>query len=148
MEKLIISACLLGRPCRYDGGSKGLNSSITDALRAKYQLIPVCPECMGGLAIPRQPSERKGELVVMKDGTNVTESFLLGARRTLDTALENGCTCALLKERSPSCGYGSIYDGSFTGTLTAGDGVAAAMLAEHGIAVFGESRIGELLEMH
>jgi uncharacterized protein YbbK (DUF523 family) len=142
--KLIISACLLGEPCRYDGGSKPMDGEIIAALKEKYQLVPVCPECLGGLSIPRVPSERAGDRVVAKDGGDVTEQFRRGAEKTLKIALEEGCTAALLKQRSPSCGSGEIYDGSFTGTLVAGDGVAAALLKEHGIAVYGESEVEQL----
>ena len=147
MEKgyLLISACLLGVTCRYDGRSKPLDKAAIDALMEKYCVIPVCPECLGGLPIPRAPSERQGERIVMRTGRDVTENYLRGAEETLRLAKIYGCKKALLKERSPSCGSGSIYDGSFTGKLVPGDGTAAALLKENGISVFGESRIGELL---
>lgn len=144
-EYLLTSACLLGVTCRYDGRSKPLDKAALCALMEKYCVIPVCPECLGGLPIPRDPSERQGERIVMRTGRDVTENYLRGAEETLRLAKMYGCEKALLKERSPSCGSGSIYDGSFSGRLVPGDGTAAALLKENGISVFGESRIGELL---
>ena len=143
---LLISACLLGTPCRYDGQSKPLDPGVLDALGEAYTLIPVCPECLGGLPTPRHPSERVGERVVMNTGEDVTDAYRRGAEAALSQAREHGCTLALLKERSPSCGSGQIYDGSFTGTLTRGDGVTAGLLKARGVEVYGESRVQELLE--
>ena len=143
MENLLISACLLGIPCRYDGRSvKAVDVSV---LREKYNLIPVCPEIYGGLPTPRTPSERQGDKTVMKDGRDVTENYLLGAKAAYDLCLELGCKKALLKEKSPSCGKGKIYDGSFTGTLTEGNGVTAEYLIARGIEVYGESEIDKLI---
>lgn len=143
MENLLISACLLGIPCRYDGRSvKAVDVSV---LREKYNLIPVCPEIYGGLPTPRTPSERQGDKTVMKDGRDVTENYLLGAKAAYDLCLELGCKKALLKEKSPSCGKGKIYDGSFTGTLTEGNGVTAEYLMARGIEVYGESEIDKLI---
>ena len=142
-ENLIISACLLGTACRYD--AKSVKKIDTEKLCARYNLIPVCPEIYGGLPTPRIPSERRGDKVIMQSGSDVTENFKRGALSALEFAKINGCTKALLKEKSPSCGKGKIYDGSFTGTLTDGDGVAAELLSENGIAVFGESEIDKLI---
>ena len=114
-------------------------------LKKEYSLIPVCPECMGGLPTPRESSERLGDKVVSKSGNDVTAQFSRGAQHALDVALKHGCKCALLKERSPSCGSGAIYDGSFTGTVISGDGVTAGLLKAHGITVYGESDIDELM---
>jgi uncharacterized protein YbbK (DUF523 family) len=143
MENLLISACLLGIPCRYDG--KSVKAVDATALREKYNLIPVCPEIYGGLPTPRTPSERQGEKTMMKDGCDVTENYLRGAKAAYDLCLELGCKKALLKEKSPSCGKGKIYDGSFSGTLTDGNGVTAEYLMERGIEVFGESEMDALL---
>ena len=143
MENLLISACLLGIPCRYDGRS--VKAVDVSALREKYNLIPVCPEIYGGLPTPRTPSERQGEKTVMRDGADVTENYLRGAAAAYDLCLELGCKKALLKEKSPSCGKGKIYDGSFSGTLTDGNGVTAEYLIARGIEVFGESEIDDLL---
>ena len=141
-ENLLISACLLGIPCRYDG--KSVPKADVTALSAKYNLIPICPEIYGGLPTPRTPSERIGENVIMRDGTDVTENYKRGAEASLQFALANGCRKALLKERSPSCGKNMIYDGSFTGTLVPGNGVTAQLLSDHGIEIFGESEIENL----
>ena len=144
MENILVSACLLGENCRYDGKA-GKRIDI-ESLRKKYNLIPVCPEVLGGLPTPRTPSERVGERVVMKDGRDVTDNFMKGAREALKICEAFGCKRAILKERSPSCGRGMIYDGSFTGALKEGDGVTAQLLLEHGILVYGESEISKLLD--
>ena len=140
---LLISACLLGIRCRYDGGRKPLER--LDELTEKHVLIPVCPEVVGGLPTPRVPAERIGDKVIAKDGRDVTAAYEQGAQEALRLAQMTGCTHALLKERSPSCGCGVIYDGSFTGGLCKGDGMCAALLKQHGIEVLGESRVDELL---
>ena len=142
-ETVLISGCLLGLCCRYDGKSKQ-NEHIA-ALAAKYHLIPVCPEQLGGLPTPRDPSEIIGERVVSCSGRDVTAEYRRGAAEALRLAQLFGCKKAILKERSPSCGLSRVYDGSFSGTLTDGDGVAAALLAANGIEIFGESRINELI---
>ncbi len=138
-EPLLVSACLLGENCKYSGGNNALPPELLAALEARYRLVPVCPERDGGLPTPRLPSERKGKRVLNRAGEDVTEAFRRGAQLALETARREGCRLALLKERSPSCGSGKIYDGSFSGTLIPGNGVAAALLKENGIAVFGES---------
>jgi uncharacterized protein YbbK (DUF523 family) len=112
----------------------------------RYQLVPVCPEQLGGLPTPREPSERQGDLVVMKSGADVTAQYQRGAEQALHLARVFGCKKAVLKERSPSCGSGEIYDGTFSGKLTPGDGVTAALFKKNGIEVFGESDIETLLE--
>ena len=141
MKRLLISRCLLGDPCRYDGKSKPLSAETLEALRERYRLIPVCPEVLGGLPTPRTPSERQGDRVVMKTGADVTKEYRRGAETALQAAQENHVCAAVLKERSPSCGKGEIYDGTFTGTLTNGNGVTAELLLENGIPVYGESEI-------
>ena len=141
MKPILVSACLLGEACRYDAQSKPCLEVI--ALSEKYRIIPVCPEVLGGLPTPRTPSEIVGDRVLMRDGTDVTAHYRKGAEAALRIARENGCTRAILKERSPSCGCGRIYDGSFTGTLTEGFGVTAALLRENGISVVGETQIDQ-----
>ncbi len=143
-KKLIISACLLGEPCRYDGRS--VPAVDVGALSEKYELIPVCPEVMGGLPTPRVPSERIGGKVINKIGIDVTENYNKGAAEALRLAKEGGAELALLKEKSPSCGKGRIYDGSFSGTLIPGDGVTVELLTNEGIRVLGESEIEKLLQ--
>ncbi len=142
--RLLISACLLGCRCRYDGASKPHPLAV--ALAERHELVPVCPEQLGGLATPRPPAERRGEAVVTAAELDVTEQYRRGAEEALALCRFFGCKAAVLKERSPSCGHGQIYDGSFTGTLTAGDGVTAELLAARGIPVYGESQIPELLK--
>ena len=141
--KILISACLLGLPCRYDGASKP--QPWVEALARRHELVPVCPEQLGGLPTPREPSERQGDRVVMRGGADVTEQYRRGAEEALRLYRMLGCEAAVLKERSPSCGYGRVYDGTFTGTITDGDGVTAELLARNGIPVYGESRAAELL---
>ena len=144
-KKLLISACLLGVACRYDGKSVPLPPETITALNEKYELVPVCPEQLGGLPTPRDPSERRGGAVVTSSGNDVTAQYVRGAQQALYLAETLGCNSALLKERSPSCGSGEIYDGTFSRTLIPGDGVTAALLKESGIAVCGESEIKQLL---
>lgn len=141
--KILISACLLGLPCRYDGASKP--QLWVEELARRHELIPMCPEQMGGLPTPRNPSEWRGDRVVMRTGEDVTEQYRRGRRVPCGYISCWGCKAAVLKERSPSCGCGAVYDGTFTGTLTAGDGVTAALLRAHGIRVLGESQVLELL---
>ena len=145
MENILISACLLGVCCRYDGESKPIMQTV--ALMERYHLIPVCPEQLGGLPTPREPSERQGDAVRAKSGADVTAQYRRGAEQALHLARLYGCRAAVLKERSPSCGSGEIYDGTFSGCLTPDDGVTAALLMENGIAVYGESEIEALLAL-
>ena len=142
-EKLLISACLLGRNCKYSGGNN--YTPAVEKLKERYELVPVCPECMGGLPIPHAPSERVGDRVLSRTGADVTAEFKKGAELALRRAQQTGAKLALLKERSPSCGCGAIYDGTFTGTVVPGSGVAAELLAKNGVTIYGESRIEELL---
>lgn len=141
--RVLVSACLLGVACRYDGKSKPHPAVL--ALQARHQLIPVCGEIFGGLPTPRTPAERVGDRVLTADGRDVTAEYRRGAEQVLALAQRMGCTAALLKERSPACGTGKIYDGSFTRTLTTGDGVTAELLRKNGIAVFGESQLDALI---
>ncbi len=131
-----MSACLLGESCRYDGGAKRCEAAI--ALASRYELVPVCPEILGGMPVPRTPAEIRGDRVVSADGEDRTEKFLLGAGRTLALARATGAVKALLKSGSPSCGHGLVHDGSFSGGMKPGDGVTAALLLANGIAVYTE----------
>ena len=141
--KILISACLLGACCRYDGASKA--HPLAAALAERHQLVPVCPEQLGGLPTPRPPAERREDRVMTQSG-DVTGQYRRGAEETLKLCKLLGCEAAVLKERSPSCGRGMVYDGTFTGTLTPGDGVTAALLTANGIPVYGESQIEALLK--
>ena len=140
-EKVIISACLLGLDCKYDGGNNRLPEETIEKLTARYELVPVCPECFGGLTTPRTPSERLGDKVVSKTGADVTEQFRKGAEAAMYLARFFGVKTAILKANSPSCGSGTVYDGTFTGTLVPGDGVTAELLKLHGIEVIDENAL-------
>ena len=134
---LLVSACLLGETCRWDGGDN--RCEAVAALAARYTLLPFCPEQAGGLPTPRTPCERLGERVIDREGNDRTAAFLRGAEAALRAARAAGAVGAVLKERSPSCGSGQIYDGTFSRTLVAGNGVSAAMLKAAGLPVWGES---------
>ena len=144
-KALLISACLLGTNCKYNGGNNALPAEKIAALRGKYRLIPICPETAGGLPTPRDPSERQGDLVVSCKGRDVTAEYSRGADVALRLAEKYGCETALLKGKSPSCGSGLIYDGSFSGRLTPGDGVAAERLRALGVKILGENEADMLL---
>ncbi len=137
---------MLGECCKYNGSHN--RDERVMALCDRFELIPVCPERFGGLPVPRVPCEIRDGRVVSATGEDVTAQFAEGADQTLYIAREKNCPAAVLKERSPSCGCGAVYDGSFTGTLTAGNGVTAALLLENQIAVFGESKLDKLLDLY
>lgn len=141
MTRILVSACLLGLCCRYDGKEKADGRVLELLKRDDILLIPVCPEQLGGMETPRLPSERRGEAVVNRFGEDVTGYYRKGAAQVLKLAELYDCKAAVLKERSPSCGKGRIYDGTFSGTLTEGDGVTAELLKCHGIQIFGESEV-------
>jgi len=132
----LCSACLLGIKCRYDGKSK-LNKKVIKLLK-KETLIPVCPEQLGGLPTPREPAEQRQNRVYAKLGKDVTKNFERGAREVLRLAKLFGVEWAILKQRSPSCGCGQIYDGTFSGRIIKGDGVTTALLKRNGIKVVSE----------
>ena len=141
--KLLVSACLMGVGCRYDGKSNELPQLAE--LIARHDCIPACAEVFGGLPTPRVPAEIVGDRVVNKEGRDVTAEFARGAKEVARLAQVTGCTAALLKERSPSCGRGQVYDGTFTKTLVEGDGLTARALKDLGLTVYGESEIELLL---
>ena len=142
--RILVSACLLGLRVRYDGKSKPCEAVVR--LMDEHELIPVCAEVFGGLPTPRVPAERVGDRVVTKDGRDVTGEYVRGAQEIARLAQMYRCTHAILKEKSPSCGKGRIYDGTHTGTLTSGNGVLAEMLMEMGVKVVGETEIDRLFE--
>ena len=144
-KNILVSACLLGICCRYDGKGNPNESILALLDRDDVTLIPVCPEQLGGMSTPRIPSERRGGSVVNRAGDDVTACFAKGAEAALRIAELGHCRYAILKERSPSCGCGTIYDGTFSGSLAEGDGVTAELFKANGIPVYGESRIAELL---
>ena len=143
-EKVLISACLAGINCKFNGENNLLDGGILDEISKRYHLLFICPEVFGGLGTPREPAEMKDGLVVTKTAKDVSENFKFGAEICLKIAKLNGCKKAILKARSPSCGSGQIYDGSFSKKLIFGDGVAAKLLKENGILVFSEDEIGRL----
>jgi len=130
---ILVSACLLGVRCRYDGGTKPVERVIE--LSKRFTLVPVCPEQLGGLSTPRIAHERKDGRVVSEHGNDATEVFDRGAAEALRIARITGCGRAILKARSPSCGVGTICDGTFSGTLVAGNGVTAELLMAEGLEV-------------
>ena len=145
MKRLLVSACLLGADCKYSGGNNALDPDALRALKESWALVPVCPELSGGLSVPRVPSERRAERVVSREGADVTAAFEKGAAVACRLCERFGCRTALLKENSPSCGSGSIYDGSFSGTLVPGDGRTADRLRARGVALFGASETDKLI---
>ena len=134
--RILVSACLLGCSCRYDGKSKPCGQILS--LSSRHCLIPVCPEQLGGLATPRPPAEIMGKRVINNQGHDVTQAYEKGAMEALKLYQALGCQMAILKSRSPSCGCGQVYDGAFSGALRPGDGVTAALLKQHGIRVLTE----------
>ena len=143
MEKILISACLVGDKVKYNGGDN-LSSKI-DALLEKYELVPFCPEVEGGLSIPRSPSERVEDRVMNMDGEDVTDEFYKGAELAYNICLFLKIKKAILKEKSPSCGSKIIYDGTFSHKEINGMGVTAEYLKEKGITIYNEDEIDSLL---
>lgn len=141
---ILVSACLLGAACKYSGGDNACPA--VRALAQEHTLIPVCPEVYGGLPTPRPPAERRGRRVVTEDGADVTAAYQKGAQTALELARLTGCRAAILKKNSPSCGHGTIYDGTFTHTVIAGSGCTAALLAAQDIPVYNEDNFGALFD--
>jgi uncharacterized protein YbbK (DUF523 family) len=137
--RVLVSACLAGEPCRYDGRSNAHPAIVR--LVEQGRAVLVCPEVLGGLPTPREPMELSGGRVLGATGAEATDAFHAGARMALVVALQNGCTHAILKARSPSCGVGQVYDGSFTRRLVPGDGILAALLKANGVAVCTEESL-------
>lgn len=142
MTSIAVSACLLGEKCRYDGKSN--RSERVVALGEKVLLVPVCPEVAGGLSVPRPCAEIKDARVMTQDGIDVTRQFEEGAVACLGCIQAQGCQAAVLKARSPSCGAGEIYDGSFSHSVVKGNGVFAGIVEKAGIRVFTEEQVDEL----
>ena len=141
--KIAVSACLLGENCKYNGGN---NYSETAAKFLEgHEVIPICPEVMGGLPTPRESSEIVDGVVKHRDGSSVDEEFRRGAEVALRAVIESGAELVILQSRSPSCGVKSVYDGTFTGTLIPGRGVFAQLLAERGIRMLD---VAELQQMN
>ena len=139
--KIMVSACLLGDNVKYDG-SNNYNQELVDFLK-NHEVIKVCPESLGGLPTPRVPSEILHDKVIDEEGTDVTKEFTEGALKVLEIAKENDVKVAILKRNSPSCGFNSIYDGTFTHTVTNGHGITAKLLSENGIKILNEDNYKE-----
>ncbi len=154
MESVLVSACLMGQAVRFDGAGRFCDHAVLRRWRDEGRIVEACPEVAGGLPVPRPRAEiaaAAGGLKVLLgtakvincEGQDVSEYFVHGARKTLRLVQEKGIRIAILKENSPSCGTGNIYDGTFSGTRIAGLGVTAALLQNNGVHVFGESGIFE-----
>jgi len=137
---ILVSACLLGANCQYNG-ENDFTKELLEFLKDKGEFIAVCPEVLGGLPIPRDGAEIVGDKVKTAKGGDVTKEFLSGAEKVLKIAKENNVDLAILKAKSPSCGVGTIYDGTFSRKLISGDGVTAALLRKNGIKVMTEKDI-------
>ena len=151
MKKVLVSACLMGRPVRYDGRAAAKGDGLLALWQAEGRLVMACPEIAGGLPVPRPAAEISGGTggdvldgtaeIIDASGDNLSERFLQGAHATLDLALQHKVTVAILKQRSPSCGSREIYDGRFANRRIPGEGVTAALLRRNGIAVFDETQL-------
>ncbi|MFD1745807.1 DUF523 domain-containing protein [Rhizobium helianthi] len=153
--RILISACLLGQPVRYDGKGKPLVHPFIDQWKGEGRLVPLCPELAGGMSVPRPAAEIENGMtgedvlagrarVLELTGGDVTVAFTAGAERALAAARQNDCRFALLIDGSPSCGSQMIYDGAFSGRKIAGHGVTAALLRRNGIEIFAPSQIDDL----
>ncbi|ELY5814538.1 DUF523 domain-containing protein [Cronobacter turicensis] len=151
INKILVSACLMGFKVRYDGSEK---AQMIDQLRRwqeEQRLVIHCPELAAGLPTPRPPAEivsgdnKTQDRIIEITGKDVTEHYQLGAWLALRTAQDAGCTAALLTDGSPTCGSQFIYDGSFSGRRKSGMGIAASLLSAHGIAVFSENNLADLI---
>ena len=144
---IAVSACLLGEPCRYDGTARPCEAVV--ALGERHKLVPVCPEVLGGLPVPHPPCEivlaERALRVVDADGADRTDAFVAGAAKALELVRQEGCKLAVLKAKSPSCGSGQVYDGTFSGTLAPGFGVTARLLRSEGVRVVDEDLLQDAL---
>ena len=143
MDKIIVSSCILGNNTKYNGGNN--YNPLVERLKGKYIIIPICPEVMGGLGIPRIPSERINDRVINKNGDDVTNNYLLGLDKVLKLIENEEIKYAVLKDGSPSCGSKYIYDGTFTGNKIYGMGITAEDLSKLGIKIITEREIEEIL---
>ena len=144
MEKLLISSCLIGNNTKYNGKNNYIKE--IEQLKLKYELIPICPEVLGGLSIPRDPSEINNDKVISINGRDVTKEFNIGANKALNIALLNNIKYALLKDGSPSCGNTYIYDGTFKNNKIDGIGITTKLLKSHNIKIYNENNLNELLK--
>jgi len=158
MQKIMVSACLMGDPVRYDGAAKPVQNAHLSRWQAQNRIIAFCPEIAGGFSTPRRPAEIEPDFdatdvlsgragIFDCAGTDVTQGFLNGAHAALQTAQHNGCQHAILTDASPSCGSGFIYSGHFNGVKRAGFGVTAALLTRNGIKVWSQDMIDQLADV-
>lgn len=148
MRKILVSACLFGgAPVRYDGKSKEETSELFIQWKQEGRLIPVCPEVFGGLPVPRSDAQRQGSRIIARNGRDVTAEYLKGAEEAVRLADDENVICAIMKEKSPSCGSSRIYDGTFTGTLIEGEGLAVQLLRKAGVKVFSEEQLNEVKQL-
>lgn len=153
VRKILVSGCLNGPAIRFNETAVAVESAIWDAWQVEGRLVSFCPELGAGLPVPRAPAEivglsashvLQGRGSVMEDnGTDVTEMFIRGAQLAVERAVESGCVAAVLTDGSPSCGTTYVFDGTFGGGTTQGQGVAARLLEDHGIVVFAESQLAD-----
>ena len=156
MKKILISGCLLGQKVRYHGGDAFCNDRIIKKWQQEGRLVAICPEVSAGLSVPRESSEivggtgidvlHKSAKVLSRTGFDKTEAFIKGAKHALSIALKHNIKIAILKKNSPSCGNTTVYDGTFSGKITDGSGVTAALLIENSIHVFNDDQLNEALE--
>ncbi|MDE5868192.1 MAG: DUF523 domain-containing protein [Anaeroplasmataceae bacterium] len=144
-EKLLISACLCGQNTKYNGKNNLIDR--IEELKNHFEFILICPEVMGGLSTPRNPSEIKGDKIVSNQGKDVTMEFTKGASKAKEIVLNQNIKYALLKEASPSCGVHQVYDGTFSGTKIFGQGITTKLLLEQGVLVFNECEVDQLLNL-
>lgn len=153
-SKILISACLLGKPVRYNGTDLFIDHPLIKRWKEQDRLVSICPEVAGGMPIPRAPAEiqngdgksvLKGKSrVINNEKEDVTREFIYGALQTLKIALDNNCVAAILTENSPSCGSSKVYDGSFSNTKILGLGVTTSLLLQNDIAVFNQEQLEEV----
>lgn len=144
IPRLLVSACLAGVPCRYDGKSQPIQA-IVDAVH-KGEMVPLCPEVEGGLSTPRIPCERRGDHVINRVGEDKTEAFIKGAQRAWECYQQEGCCAALLQSRSPLCGVTHRYDGTFQNRLIVGQGITAEFLQKQGVPLFEDTQWQEAMD--
>ena len=135
--RIAVSACLLGENCKYNGGNN-YSEKVVRFIK-KHEVISICPELLGGLPVPREPAEIVDGIARTKDGASVNEEFRLGAENAMKIIEENHIELVILQSRSPSCGVKAIYDGTFSGKLTAGQGIFAQMLAKRNFKILDSS---------
>ena len=152
--KILVSACLVGERVRYDGVALICKDRILESWQQEDRVLAFCPEVAAGLTVPRSPAEIIGEgdgtavlqglsKVINRDGRDVTQRFVIGAKKALEKVISQSIAFAVMKDGSPSCGSSYIYDGSFTGVSQAGKGVAVALFEENGVRVFSEHQMAE-----